>query len=55
LLALKLNSLWKHGGKRKNLIVAPKICKFSEYYMNKVFVHAKNEHLHVTTKKDIVA
>jgi hypothetical protein len=47
LLVLKLSSLWKHGVKKKNLIVVPRLYKVGEYYMNKGFVHAKNEHLYI--------
>jgi hypothetical protein len=29
------------------LIVVPRFYKVGEYYMNKGFVHAKNEHLYI--------
>jgi hypothetical protein len=32
----------------------PKVCRVSEYYMNKDFFHAKNERLYVATKKDTI-
>jgi hypothetical protein len=46
LLALKLDSFWKHSGRRKALITILGVCKANEYYMNKDFVHGKNEHLY---------
>lgn len=39
------DSLWKHGCKRKALVIIPKVYKVGEYYMTKDFGHAKNEHL----------
>jgi hypothetical protein len=47
LLVLKLSNFWKHGDKKNVLIVVPRLYKVSEYYMNKGFVHAKNEHLYI--------
>ncbi len=47
LLALKFGSLWKHGGKENIFIVVPRVYKVGEFYMNKGFVHAKNEHLYI--------
>ncbi len=32
----------------------PKVYKVGEYYMNKDFIHAKNEHLYATTRKDTI-
>jgi hypothetical protein len=44
LLAPKLDSHWKHNGRWKALAAILGVCKVGEYYMNKEFVHAKNEH-----------
>jgi hypothetical protein len=55
LLALKLYDLWKHNGRRKVLIIIPRVCKTNEYYMNKDFVHAKKEHLYCSVRKDTIA
>jgi hypothetical protein len=49
-----MNNLWKHGGKRQALILLFKVYKVGEYYMNKDFFHAENEHLFVTPKKDTI-
>jgi hypothetical protein len=54
LLALKLNRLWKHGGKRKAFILVPRVYKVGEYYMNKDFVHVENEYLYVALKKNTI-
>jgi len=32
----------------------PRICNANEYYMNKEFLHAKNERLYVATRKDTI-
>jgi hypothetical protein len=45
-----LDNLWIHGGRKK----ISWVCKVGEYYMNKEFIHAKNEHSYATTKKDII-
>jgi hypothetical protein len=37
LLAPKLDSLWKHCGRRKTLTDVQGVCKAGEYYMNKNF------------------
>jgi hypothetical protein len=37
------------------IMAIPKVCKASEYYMNKDFFHAKNERLYVATKKGIIS
>jgi hypothetical protein len=54
LMAHKLDNLWKHGGRRKKIMVIPKVYNVGEYYMNKDFIHAKNERLYATTKKDTI-
>jgi hypothetical protein len=54
LFAPKLNNLWKHSERRKALTTIPRICKANEYYMNKDFSHAKNEHLYCLVKKDTI-
>jgi hypothetical protein len=54
LLALKLNSLLMHGGRRKALISVLRVCKIDGYYMNKDFVYAKNEYLYVALKKNTI-
>jgi len=46
LLALKLDSLLKHGSRRKALIDIQRVYKTGEYYMNKYLVHIKNKQLH---------
>jgi hypothetical protein len=52
-LASKLDNLWKHGGRRKALATILGIYKFNDqFYMNKDFVHVKNEHLYVIAMKD---
>ncbi len=51
LLALKLDSLWKHCGRRKTLTNVRGVCKVSEYYMNKDSIHTKIEWLYVIVKK----
>jgi hypothetical protein len=51
----KLDNCWKHDGKRKALIVIPNVCKTRKFYMNKDFVHAKDEHLSANVNKDTIA
>jgi hypothetical protein len=51
MLAPKIDSLWKHARRRKALVANPAVCATSEYYMNKFFVHAKNERLYATIRK----
>lgn len=51
----KLDNRWKHDGKRKALIVIPNVCKTRKFYMNKDFVHAKDEHLYANVNKDTIA
>ncbi len=48
-MALKLDNLWKHGGRRKKIMAIPKVYNVGEYYMNKDIIHAKNERLYATT------
>jgi hypothetical protein len=55
LLAPKLDSLWKHGGRRKALTNIQGVYKASEYYMNKNSIHTKNEWLYTIVKKDYIA
>jgi hypothetical protein len=52
LVAFNLNSLWKHGGRKKAIIAIPSGCKIEKFYMNKKFVHAKNAHLYSIVRKD---
>jgi hypothetical protein len=33
------------------LVAIPRVCNASEYYMDKVYVHAKKERLYVATRK----
>ncbi len=54
MIAPKIDSLRKHVGRKKALVVDPRICAIGEYYMNKNFVHAKNERLYATFRKDLV-
>ncbi len=54
LMAPKLDSLQKHGGERKALVAILGVCSVGEYYMNKYFVHAKNERLYETTKNETI-
>jgi hypothetical protein len=54
LMALKLDNLWKQGGSWKKIMAIPKVYNVSEYYMNKDFIHAKNECLYATTRKDTI-
>lgn len=54
LLALKLISLWMHGGRRKALILVSRVYKIGGYYMKKDFVHAENEYLYVALKKNTI-
>ncbi len=53
-MALKLDNLWKHGGRRNVLFVILRVCISSEYYTNKESTHANNGHLYVITKKDTI-
>jgi len=53
-MALKLDNLWKHGGRRNVLFVILRVCTTSEYYTNKESIHAIDKHLYVITKKDII-
>jgi len=53
--APKLDSLWKHSGKKKAFTIIRRLCKADEYHMNKDFSHAKNEHLYCLVKKDTIA
>jgi hypothetical protein len=46
LLAFKLDSFWKHSGRKKALVTILGVCKANEYYMNKGSIHGKNEHLY---------
>jgi len=56
LLAIKLDNLWKHGGRRKALATILGVHKINDqFYMNKDFVHVKNEHLYVIAMKDTFA
>jgi hypothetical protein len=50
----KLDSFWKDIGKLKALFAIPRVCKTTEYYMNKDFVHAKNERLYCSVKNDTI-
>jgi hypothetical protein len=43
LLAPKLDNFWKHGGRRMVLVVIPRFCNASEYYMDKVYVNPKKK------------
>jgi hypothetical protein len=43
LMALKLDNLWKHGGRRKKIMAITKVYNVGEYCMNKDIIHAKNE------------
>jgi len=55
LLAPKLNKLRKHGDETKTIHCSPMSYKILEfYYVNKIFVHAKNEHLYVSIKRDLI-
>jgi len=51
LLALKLDNLWKHGGRKKTLISIPIVYKARKIHMRKNLVHAKNEHMYANVKK----
>jgi hypothetical protein len=55
LLTPKLDNHWKHNGKIKALIVIPNVYKIRKFYMNKDFVHAKDEHFYVNVNKDTIA
>jgi hypothetical protein len=35
MLTPKINNLWKHVGRRKALMVVPRVCGVGEYYMSK--------------------
>jgi hypothetical protein len=54
LLAPKLDSLWKHCGRRKTLTDVQGVCKVGEYYMSKDLVHTKNEWLYIVLRKDFI-
>jgi len=51
-VAFNLDSLWKHGGRKKAIVAIPSGCKIEKFYMNKKIVHAKNEHLYTIVRKD---
>ncbi len=51
-MAFNLDSLWKHGGRKKAIVAIPSGYKIEKLYMNKKFVHAKNEHLYTIVRKD---
>jgi hypothetical protein len=51
----KLDNHWNTNGKRKALIVIPNVCKTRKFYMNKDFVHTKDEHLCANVNKDTIA
>jgi hypothetical protein len=53
-MALKLNNLWNTWWKEKALMAIPRVCNVNEYYMNKEFLHAKNERFYVATRKDTI-
>jgi hypothetical protein len=53
-LSLKLDNLWKHDNRKKTLITILNVYKVGEFYMNKSFGHAKNEHFYANVKKDII-
>ncbi len=40
--------------KKKNLVVFPSVCKVGEFYMNNVYVNAKNEHFYANLKKGTI-
>lgn len=46
MVGFKLNSFWKHSGRKKALVTILGVSKASEYYMNKDSIHGKNEHLY---------
>jgi hypothetical protein len=52
LLAPKLDSLWKHGSRKKIITDIWGVCKFGDYYMKKKLVHTKNEWLHMVIRKN---
>ncbi len=54
MLAPKIDSLQKHVGRRKALVVDPRVCVANEYYMNKDFVHVKHERLYAVRKDSIL-
>jgi hypothetical protein len=53
-MTLKLDNLWKHDGRKKKVMAIPKVYNLGEYYMNKDFIHVKNEHFYATTTKDTI-
>jgi hypothetical protein len=52
LLAFNFDSLWKRGGRKKAIIAIRNGCQIEKFYMNKKFVHAKNEHLYTIVRND---
>jgi hypothetical protein len=52
--APKIDSLQKHARKRKALMADLGVSATNEYYMNKDIVHAQNERLYATVKKDSI-
>jgi hypothetical protein len=55
LIALKLDNLWKHGGRKKALVAIPIVYKAREVHMKKYLVHAKNEHMYANVKEGTIA
>jgi hypothetical protein len=49
-LITKLDSVWKHGGRRKALVAIVGVCKVGELYVNKDLFHAKNECIYANVK-----
>lgn len=55
IFSLKIETLQKHAGRRKTLMVVPRICGVGEYYLSKYSVRAKNETwLNAIARKDLV-
>jgi hypothetical protein len=47
LLALKLDNLLKHQGRRKTKVSTLAVDVITNFYFNKDFVHAKKEHCYI--------
>jgi hypothetical protein len=54
LLASKLDTLWKHGGRRKAHVDIPGVAKKGEFYMALDCTHLKNEVLFLARGQDTV-
>jgi hypothetical protein len=51
-LVLKLDNLFKNGGRRKIVLTIMCVCvKLDSYYVNKESIYAKNKHLYAITSQ----